>query len=140
MAAVENSEPSSPPLELTVLEYEAGTVHVRLKERIDASLVQPGSLADHLAANSGTSGRVCLYYVVPVPVPFGTVMPIDDAVSAAVFFEWFRRNVTDVFAVVVNDATSDFEKVRRILRSPPPPLTHPLIVARTSTTVVFINT
>jgi len=108
----------SDPLELTVLEYRADmdTVHVHCREQIDPDVAHPGLLAKHLVANSKILKHKThrLYYVVPVPAPSGTIMLLDGVVSMEVFFEWFRRNVNAVFAVIVNDVTSDPKKVSYI--------------------------
>lgn len=111
----------SDPLELTILEYltDVDTVRVHCKEQIDLNGVHPGLLAKHLVANSETLKHKThrLYYVVPVPEPSGTIMLLDNIISMEVFFEWFRRNVNDIFAVIVNDTTSDYEKVSYIYDS-----------------------
>lgn len=110
---------TSDPLELTVLEYRADTdtVHVHCQEQIDPNVAHPGLLAKHLVANSNILKHKTyrLYYVVPVPAPSGTIMHLDGVVSMEVFFEWFRRHVNAIFAVIVNDVTSDPEKVSYII-------------------------
>lgn len=110
------AQQTSGPLELTVIEHftEMDQVHVHSKRSIDlVNLAHPRLLAKHLVASSEVLKNRAhrLFYVLP---PFGTIIPLDDIFSLDVFFVWFRRNVHNVYAVVLNRTTSDFEKVSRI--------------------------
>lgn len=99
-------------VQLTVLEYFADMsyVHVPCKQQIDLDLDHTRLFIKHLVASSEVlkNRKHRLYYLVP---PFGTIMSIDDIVSVEVFFEWFYRNVNNVYAVIENSTTSDFKKV-----------------------------
>lgn len=103
-------------LELTVFEYfvDMDTVHVHCKRQINMENVTryPRSFVKHLVANAGMLENKphSLYY--EVPPPFRTIMSLDDnSISIQTFLEWFHRNVNNVYAVIANSATSDFEKV-----------------------------
>lgn len=104
-------------VKLTVLEYFADMnyVHVPCKQIIDLNLDHTRLFVKHLVACSEIlkNRKHRLYYMVP---PFGTIMSLDDIVSVEVFFEWFYRNVNDVYAVIENSTTFDFKKVNTIIK------------------------
>lgn len=100
------------PLELTVIEHftDMNIVHVHCKQKIHTNLKHPRLLPKHLLNNievlKNRTHR--LYYVVP---PLGAVMSLQDAISFDVFFEFFLRNVNNIYAVIVNLTTFDCKKV-----------------------------
>lgn len=101
-------------LELTVLEYfdDSGIVHQHCTQQIDLTgLIHPRLLAKHILANSEVlqNKRHRLYYVVPLHTRI--VISLDDFVAFEVFFEWFRRNINYVYAVIGNGTIVDLKKV-----------------------------
>lgn len=102
-------------LVLTVLEYfaDADIVHEHCQQQLDLTgLDHPRDLAKRLLSSSEVLRNRThrLYYV--VPLRSGMVMPLDDYIAYDVFFEWFRRHVGHVYAVIVNGTTKDYEKVK----------------------------
>lgn len=106
-------------LELTVIEYlsDINTIHVHCKQKINLNdLAHRRLFFKHLIAYSGVLKNKAhrLYYV--VPSSFCTIISLDDnIISIEVFFEWFYRNVNNLYAVIMNHTTSDYEKVSCIL-------------------------
>jgi hypothetical protein len=98
-------------LKLTVLEYFADMdlVHVHCEQQICPDLDLPEALTKHLSSTKVLQNRPNrLFYVVP---PFGIVMPINDIISFKVLFEWLKKNVHQIYAVIMNSTTPDLKKV-----------------------------
>ncbi|XP_025422898.1 uncharacterized protein LOC112692431 [Sipha flava] len=101
-------------LKLTVLEYFADMdlVHVHCEQQICPDLDLPEALTKHLSSTKVLQNRPNrLFYVVP---PFGIVMPINDIISFKVLFEWLKKNVHQIYAVIMNSTTPDLKKVVKL--------------------------